>query len=85
MNHPLALPNVVRVAELRDLVDQLYLAASGTIDPKTARLAANELAKLADALEAGGATCDGYAAVPLIEQPYGARPDGSARSIEECT
>lgn len=85
MNHPLALPNVVRVAELRDLVDQLYLAASGTIDPKTARLAANELARLADALEAGGGLGNGYAAVPLIEQPYGARPDGSARSVEECT
>lgn len=109
-----AAANPARVAELRKLADQLYLAASGTIDPKTARLAANEIASLADALECGsaacpgdrrndphgGATCNGYAAVPLIDEiitgapigppvplieyPYGARPNGSARPVEEC-
>lgn len=63
---PAAAAVPAKAAGLRELADQLYLAASGSIDPKTARLAANELAALASALEAGGAVVDGYAVVPLL-------------------
>lgn len=79
---PEAMPaaNPAKVAELRQLVDQLRLAGTGPVDPKTARLAANELAELADALEAGGAVANGYAVVPLLESgpqpPPFAPPEG---------
>lgn len=60
-----------RIAELRQLADDLRKMLAHTTNAPVLRHAANELAAIAGALDAGGAVVDGYVVVPLGDDVAG--------------